>query len=1060
MKRNKLVAFLSFILLTICAVFGFASCKKDDVEEFVEGLYKPTNIVYDGARLTWDKVELAEYYTVSINGGEAKRVNTTLYTYENTEGGEFDVTVSAIVNGSSNAESMHFIPLDTITDITVSEDGVLSWAEIAGAGAYRISVNGEILATDVTETRYETAEGSNRIKVRAVVPEDNSYYSLWSEEKQVYVNSVPTSVNYDGETLSWIGNARSYSVSINGVAETVTGNSYLFDSESRDFAVEIKALGDHVSSYDSKTASETFHYLQAATNLVVENGLLSWAEVENAEGYQIRVNGVVQSQTVADPVYEQLTAGSSIAVEVKPYNESGKYFSVWSEVKDIFILQSPNTSWNADLELDGQANNNFTWDIVNGAIGYTVEIEKDGNVTHYDFPIAQAAFPYEYEEVGTYKVRVKARASIGSDYYDSKYSTAITVERLAAPRAASTSYITSDPTALANGFTVNYTQVTGASGYQLYKDGVLLDGKYSTVLSITDSNVADDSIAAQQEYNYYIRSMGSVQTAAGQTFVTLPCLTANALSFKITVQAMPTDLTMQGFNAQWTGVSGNNGYGVQYNGSVSTATGTSFDLSTLHAGTYDVSVCTKGNGSNTLASNYTAPLALHRLVAPTNIKIAYGEGEGDLTFDAVANAKSYQVFLDESSQALPESAFDNMYQYIRESGTVLHMVAVANYFNDLGTLYYMTSESSPTQQFIRLATPTFPEGALSNNVELVWNAPNNINTAEYTPTYEVYESDVAQTGGVQNATKFGLQYLTGGQSYTFRVKAIGNDSKYLDSEKSTAITVYKLVTPTLTIQNGKYCWQGVANASAYVLEIDGVRVNNDIHVSGTEYSYTPRYTEIGNHSVKLYAVGDGFNNINSDSVNYTQVVKACLAPEIEFSYSSDRFINGGTIDVNIATVSANCTQYQYEIAGESIPSSSLSQSKAIESAGTYYVRVKALGGTFDENEVYYIDSQYAGGNSGYALTLLSPPTVSTFSINSDGAVKWATITGAAGYDYQISLDGGEFGNVCHSGTASLNELITNYRDYTTIKIRVAACGNGENVISSAWIEWLWTNPNK
>ena len=48
------------------------------------------------------------------------------------------------------------------------------------------------------------------------------------------------------------------------------------------------------------------------------------------------------------------------------------------------------------------------------------------------------------------------------------------------------------------------------------------------------------------------------------------------------------------------------------------------------------------------------------------------------------------------------------------------------------------------------------------------------------------------------------------------------------------------------------------------------------YVSGSMYSYVPHYTTIGNHTAKLYAVGDGYNNINSNNFTYTQVVKACL----------------------------------------------------------------------------------------------------------------------------------------------------------------------------------------
>ena len=1055
MKKRRWLVLLAVAAVLVGTVCFAAGCKKKDIE----GLYKPTNITYDGARITWDKVALAEHYTVQINDGEAKRVNTNLFTFDAKQT-EFDVTVSAVLGEKSIGETVHFIPLDTIETIDVSDSGELSWDEVAGATGYRLSLNGDVQPVDLTEARYVAQAGSNRIKVRPVVSGDNSYYSLWSAEKQVYVNAAPTAVKYDGEMLSWTGNALNYEVKIDGRAQTVSATKLRYDSQNRDFTVEVKALGDHATSFDSAVTEDSFHYLQAATGLKVEDGTLHWNAVDNAEGYQIKINNVVQSQKLTATNYDKLTAGTSLAVQVRPYNESGNYFSSWSTEIGIYLLPSPVVTWNADLELDGEANNNFIWNAVSGAGGYTVELEKDGAVSRENFPAAQMAFGYAYAQVGVYKVRVKAVAEVGSDYYDSKFSKDIIVERLAAPQASGNSYIESDPAAVASGFTVNYTAVSGATGYQLYKDGVALEGKLSTVTAITDSDVADDSISAQQEYNYAVRSMGGVKTVAGSTYVYLPCLTTSALSFKITVQAMPTGLTMSGYQAQWAAVSGNNGYAVKYGGAVQNATAANIDLSTLKAGSHSVAVCTRGNGGSVLASNYTAPIAVERLAAPTGIRISYGTGDGQLGFDQVANAKSYQVYLDQSEQALPENSFDNMYQYIKESGTVLHMLSVANYYNDLGTVYYMTSEASPTQQFIRLSAPTFPDGVFSNSVELVWNASGNINTAEYTPTYQVYESDVMQTGGVQNGTKFNIQYLAGGKSYTFRVKAIGNDSKYLDSALSTAVTVYKLATPTLTVDKAAkaYTWTGVANASSYVLEIDGVRVNNDIHVSGSTYSYTPRYTTIGNHTVKLYAVGDGYNNINSDTFTYTQVVKACLAPEITYGYSAERFTNGGTIDVTITTPSANANGYLYEIAGESIDSAALTASKAIESTGKYVVRVKAKGGLFDADEVYYIDSQFAGGGSGYTITLLAPPTVSSFSINSDGAVKWATITGAIGYDYQIAFDGGDYGESKHTGTASLDP-IENFKNYKTIKIRVSASGNGSSVIGSAWVEFTWTNPN-
>lgn len=610
---------------------------------------------------------------------------------------------------------------------------------------------------------------------------------------------------------------------------------------------------------------------------------------------------------------------------------------------------------------------------------------------------------------------------------------------------------------MSKGFTVNFVQVNGASGYQLYKDGVLLNGKYTVNAAISDNNVADNENIAEQHYTYIVHSMGGVKTVGNTKYVTLPCLTTEALSFDITVQATPQNPTMSGFNLSWETVAGNNGYTVTYAGTTVTAQAESYNLATLKAGTYSLTVSARGNGSNVLASNNSAPVAVQRLEAPVNIKIS-SSGNGTLQWDDVSNAKSYETYLDLSKTPLAESAYGNMYQFIETNGTALSMVAVANYYNDNGTLYYMTSEASPTQQFIRLAAPTFPEGALANSIELVWNTPSNINTAEYTPTYRVYSAIGEQIGGGDlNGTKFNIEYLTGGGTYNFYVKAIGNDTKYIDSEYSVVISAYKINTPQMSIENGQYVWDSVTNASSYYLEIDGKKVNDDYHVSGTKYSYVPRFTTEGNHIVKLKAMGDGRSNLNSAAYVYTQKAQILKAPVIEYFYSDDHFVPNGKITVEIKTASDNCAGYQYEIAGQSVSSNELSVSKVIQSPGKYSIRVKALGGTFDSNDVYYIDSQYTGGTATDVITLLSAPSESSFGITSEGAIKWSSISGSFGYEYQISYDGESFGAVTTIGYNTFG--VEQYKQYKSITVRVRTKGDGNKTVTSEWVTWTWTNSN-
>lgn len=127
----------------------------------------------------------------------------------------------------------------------------------------------------------------------------------------------------------------------------------------------------------------------------------------------------------------------------------------------------------------------------------------------------------------------------------------------------------------------------------------------------------------------------------------------------------------------------------------------------------------------------------------------------------------------------------------------------------------------------------------------------------------------------------------------------------------------------------------------------------------------------------------------------------------------------------------------------------------MENTGTYTIRVKALGGTFDGDGIYYIDSAYAGGNSQYRITLLASP--GGFSINSDGVIQWNNIQSAYGYEYQISFDGGEFEDIVSTAYSALDP-IADFRQYYSITIRVRAKGDAAGqVITSSWSEWTWTN---
>ncbi|MEG2688789.1 MAG: hypothetical protein RSA24_06435, partial [Clostridia bacterium] len=77
-----------------------------------------------------------------------------------------------------------------------------------------------------------------------------------------------------------------------------------------------------------------------------------------------------------------------------------------------------------------------------------------------------------FAKVGEYELRVKAKAGIGvtgTTTYDSKYSAPIKITRLPMPSRSKEQFIISDANNILQGFSLSYSAVDNASGYQLYK---------------------------------------------------------------------------------------------------------------------------------------------------------------------------------------------------------------------------------------------------------------------------------------------------------------------------------------------------------------------------------------------------------------------------------------------------------------------------------------------------------------------------------------------------------------------------------------------------------------
>lgn len=1058
---KKRILLLMLLMLTVLAIGVLAS-------SCVGGkLTAPTDIRYENGSIIWSPVEGAEKYHVLVDGQSEKSTLGTSYAHPNaTE--QFTVRITAVAEGKDPASATHtFIPLDTVKEVRVADDGTLSWDPVAEAGAYVLKVDG----TDITvyNTEYSGLEaGAHSVQVRAdatAVGEGISYFSKFSDPKSVTicadVNSDTITYDPTNMELTWgsVSGASAYRVSISGgglsIEETVEGTSYSFDAEMRNFTVRIRAIGNHSSTFDSKgEAEKTMVYLRPVTNLRVVDGELLWDGSEGADAYRLSVNGKQQAQLLTECKATGFPANQTITVSILPVSDDTVYFSSWSADFSFRILPSPVLQWN-NLALDGDASNNIFWDAVASAGGYEVRVTFNGEeIDGEQLPTDVHAYANAYTEAGTYEVSVKSTASIGaSDVSDSTYSAPIRIIRLPAPKFASGKPITSDPNDVTKGFTVTFTPVSGATQYRIWKD----NADYATVsgatTQYTDTAVLEASVITAQQYNYKIQSIGrGIRSEAnGVQSVILDSLTASSLSFVIDVLPAPTNPRMEGFALKYDAVVGVNGYVISTGSATYNSNTNSYTLDSLAAGAYSVSVCARGNGESTLSSNYTPAISVTRLAAPTDIRIMTDVGDdGKLVFEEVANSRSYNLVIRGIAEPIQINYKTNIKSYIKTDGTYLHLVAVANYYqdDDVSTrTYYMTSRDSETRMFTKLAMPTFGEKPFAGGM-LNWNAPSNVRTADYTPTYKVYNAQTILQNVTMNGTSMSLSTLEAGD-YSFKVMAIGDGINYINSDLNTDTptkTVTKLASPNVKIDrvNNVYTWTAVPSAQNYAVYVDGVLAKTDYNMAGGVFTFTPSFTMDKEYRVTFIAIGDGgIEYIDSSETLIIQTTDILDPPTFAWSYGAAQYTPGAKLTLTVTEAPALATGFCYGFNGTVYHSEEFTMTQSMHASGTFECTVYARGGAFDEAGVYWLDSPA----SSIEIYLLDEP--GRADIDAYGTMTWGASGNAAAYELKLVYNGKTYNARVSNAKCNILEILglTKLPTSGKLKIEIYAVGT-ENCIPS------------
>ena len=230
--KKFLLLILTVLMTAFVGVFA-ASCGGEEL-----GTLKSSKILYDGNNITWSRVSGAKEYIVIVNGAAAKTVDQPAkgenpkFKYPSKGRNEVDVSIQPIGKEEEGKKaSRTFTRLTTIqtSDITFSEEGVMSWNIVEGADSYMLKLGDTEVSVSEEEYSEFVYDGkSTSIQIKPITTDGSTFSDYSSSISKVFLAEVdPAKVNYDGEYLTWQGQgyAQGYEIYIDGAFKETVGRN-------------------------------------------------------------------------------------------------------------------------------------------------------------------------------------------------------------------------------------------------------------------------------------------------------------------------------------------------------------------------------------------------------------------------------------------------------------------------------------------------------------------------------------------------------------------------------------------------------------------------------------------------------------------------------------------------------------------------------------------------------------------------------------------------------------------------------------------------------------------